>query len=248
MIRLHCMLSLQLWHHFYSLYKFCSFLNFHILLISYMCSTTHKLGLTSPCIKKFLRKTVCIIIMVPFSLALQGRFCLHLADLHKTYITCQLLKIFWWILLVYIQTFSNVLLLKYIDPNQTLDIQDFIQNGIVVNNYTQEQNFTLFYQSKGLDTMRIWLPYIKSFWVVLINTLICFNNVNCLLNDNDKKSSDLCTVRPRGYQPPFHSLSGQCLLIWWWQYLMYIISGLNFFCRLKINLYTKSIFFSSLFL
>lgn len=43
--------------------------------------------------------------------------------------------------------------------------------------------------------------------------LICFNNVNCLLNDNDKKSSDLCTVRPQGYQPPFHSMSGQCLLI-----------------------------------
>lgn len=43
--------------------------------------------------------------------------------------------------------------------------------------------------------------------------LICFNNVNCLLNDNDKKSSDLCTVHPRGNQPPFHSLSGQCLLI-----------------------------------
>lgn len=123
----------------------------------------------------------------------------------------------------------------------------FHPNGIVVNNYTQEQNFTLFYQSKGLDTMRIWLPYIKCFWVVLINTLICFNNVNCLLNDNDKKSSDLCTVRPQGYQPPFHSLSGQCLLIWWWQYLMYTISGLYFFCRLKINLYTKSIFFSSLF-
>lgn len=56
---------------------------------------------------------------------------------------------------IYIQTFSNVLLLKYIDLNQTLDIQDFIQNGIVVNNYTQEQNFTLFYQSIGLDTMRI---------------------------------------------------------------------------------------------
>lgn len=56
---------------------------------------------------------------------------------------------------LYIQTFSNVLLLKYIDLNQTLDIQDFIQNGIVVKNYTQEQNFTLFYQSKGLDTMRI---------------------------------------------------------------------------------------------
>lgn len=56
---------------------------------------------------------------------------------------------------LYIQTFSNVLLLKYIDLNQTLDIQDFIQNGIVVNNYTQEQNFTLFYQSIGLDTMRI---------------------------------------------------------------------------------------------
>lgn len=174
---------------------------------------------------------------------MRGRFCLPLADLHKTYITCQLLKIFWWILLVYIQTFSNVLLLKYIDLNQTLDIQDFIQNGIVVNNYTQEQNFTLFYQSKGLDTMRIWLPYIKCFWVVLINTLICFNNVNCLLNDNDKKSSDLCTVRPQGYQPPFHSISGQCLLIWWWQYLMNTISGFNFFCRLKINLYTKSIFF-----
>lgn len=83
------------------------------------------------------------------------RFCLHLADLHKQYITCQLLKIFWWILLEYIQTFSHVLLLKYIDLNQTLDIQDFIQNGIVVNNYTQEQNFTLFYQSIGLDTMRI---------------------------------------------------------------------------------------------
>lgn len=44
---------------------------------------------------------------------------------------------------------------EYIDLNQTLDIQDFIQNGIVVNNYTQEQNFTLFYQSIGLDTMRI---------------------------------------------------------------------------------------------
>lgn len=56
---------------------------------------------------------------------------------------------------LYIQTFSNVLLLKYIDLNQTLDIQDFIQNGIVVNNYTKEQNFTLFYQSIGLDTMRI---------------------------------------------------------------------------------------------
>lgn len=49
--------------------------------------------------------------------------------------------------------YTNIL--KYIDLNQTLDIQDFIQNGIVVNNYTQEQNFTLFYQSIGLDTMRI---------------------------------------------------------------------------------------------
>lgn len=42
--------------------------------------------------------------------------------------------------------YTNIL--KYIDLNQTLDIQDFIQNGIVVNNYTQEQNFTLFYHAK----------------------------------------------------------------------------------------------------
>lgn len=64
---------------------------------------------------------------------LQGRFCLTLADLYKTFHTYMpAFENLQWILLVSRQTFSNILLLKYIDLNQILDIQDLIKDGFRV--------------------------------------------------------------------------------------------------------------------
>lgn len=71
--------------------------------------------------------------MLPFSPHFASRFCLPLADFYKTFYTYMpAFENLQWILLVSRQTFSNILLLKYIDLNQILDIQDLIKTVIRV--------------------------------------------------------------------------------------------------------------------